>query len=170
MATESSLMTCAVINPASANGTTGRDWPEIRRLIEAKGIPCETRLTNAPGQAMAVTRRALQEGFTRIIAVGGDGTINEVVNGFMAGDQPVNPAATLGIIPRGTGSDFIRTIGIPRDLRQAVACIAGGRERAIDLGRAQFINHAGVQEVRYFDNIAEAGLGGAVCARGSRTS
>lgn len=163
-------ITCAVINPASANGSTARKWPEIRRMLESRGVPCETRLTNGPGQAMAIARRALQEGVTRLIAVGGDGTINEIINGFMSGDKPVNPDASLGIIPRGTGCDFIRTLGIPHDVRQAVGVIAAGRERAIDLGRASFVNRAGAEEVRYFGNIAEVGLGGAVVERVNRTS
>lgn len=166
----STLSTCVIVNPASANGSTERDWPAIQNLLEFYALPYEARVTTAPGQAMALTRRALQDGFNCLIAVGGDGTINEVVNGWIGDDRPVNPEAVLGIIPRGTGCDFIRTLGIPRDTAQAIACIAAGNERRIDLGRVRFINHAGVEEVRYYDNIADIGIGGAVVDRVNRTT
>lgn len=95
-------------------------------------------------------------GFTTIVAVGGDGTVHEVVNGFSDDDLA---RARLAVVPAGTGMDFLRNVGLPRGARSIAELIASGQERSVDLGRAQ----AG--ENRYFVNFAETGLGAAVVAR-----
>ena len=104
------------------------------------------------------------------MAVGGDGTVNEVVNGFCDRDgNPLGGPAALGVIARGTGCDFIRTFAIPKQLDRAVATIAAGRRHRIDLGRATCSTPAG-PSVRMFANIASCGMTGAVAERANATS
>jgi YegS/Rv2252/BmrU family lipid kinase len=94
------------------------------------------------------------------VAVGGDGTINEVVNGLVGAEH-----AELAIIPRGTGGDFVRTFAIPSKLEDAVRVALNGRPREIDAGRASYLSAEEVEESSYFANIASAGMSGAVAKR-----
>lgn len=153
-----------IVNPISANGSTGVVWPEIQGEMAARGLEFEAHMTTGVGDATQAARRALRAGKTTIIAVGGDGTANEVVNGFFEGDSPINPNARLGIISRGTGCDLIRTLGIPKELPAALAAILADRERKIDLARVEF-NQDGTPQRRWFANIFDAGLGAVVAAR-----
>ncbi len=100
-----------------------------------------------------------------MVAVGGDGTVNEVAQG-LAG----LPGVELAVIPRGTGWDFVRTYGIPRRLEDAVAVARDGRPRTIDLGRASFRAWDGSEAETYFANIASAGMSGAIAKRANETS
>ncbi|HCW50986.1 MAG TPA: lipid kinase [Clostridiales bacterium] len=159
-----------VVNPASANGSTGRMWPAISRLLREAGLEHEACLTSGPLDAVGITRQALAEGYRTVVAVGGDGTVNEVVNGFFDGDQWLGDGARLGLICRGTGCDLIKTLGLPKDDRQAVERLRAGRTRRIDLGRVRFTGHSGEEQVRYFANIGDLGLGGETVARVNRTT
>src|SRR5579872_2592984 len=93
----------AVVNPCSAGGKTAKRWPEYAKLLEARLGAVTTRLTDAPRAATAIARELLRQRYDLLIAVGGDGTVNEVVNGFFEQDQLLRPDAVLGIIPTGTG-------------------------------------------------------------------
>lgn len=159
-----------LVNPVSADGTTRDLWPQIAAVMEAHGLAFEYHMTTAAFQAPAVVRNALKSGKTTIVSVGGDGTANEVVNGFYEGEKPVNPQARLGIISRGTGCDLIRTLGIPKDYEGAVAVIAQNREKAMDLVLANFQGNDGLACQRWFTNIADAGLGATVANRVNHTS
>lgn len=160
----------AIVNPRSADGTTGRQWPDLAQMLEREGIAAEGRLTQSPGHAAALTREALRQGASRIIAVGGDGTVNEVINGFFDGTEAIAPQAELGVLCRGTGCDFIKTLGIPKNDIEAIHRLTRAQPRTIDVGRVRFVNNAGEEELRYFGNIAEAGLGGAVVQRVNNSS
>jgi YegS/Rv2252/BmrU family lipid kinase len=117
--------------------------------------------------AAELTRKALREGHDLIIAVGGDGTVNEVVNGFFEetrpGDAPraINPDAALAILPRGTGGDFRRSLGLMGDLKASASRLQG-TPKTIDVGRVELIGDNGETHARYFINVAEVGLGGDV--------
>jgi YegS/Rv2252/BmrU family lipid kinase len=127
--------------------------------------------TEGPGHATELVREGLAAGHRLIVVVGGDGTLNEAVNGFFDADgTPINPAAELGVICRGTGCDFIKSLGIPKREDLALQRILSGSSRAIDVGRVQFHDASGQEHGRYFLNIAEAGLGGAVVERVNRSS
>jgi len=132
--------------------------------------PFETLLTEGPGDATRMTREALLKGTGRIICVGGDGTLNEVVNGFFDEKGPLRREAVLGFLPNGTGCDFVRTMPIPSDLKASIETIREGQVRTIDLGRIRFRDHQGGTSTRYFHNIASFGLGGEVVDRVNRTS
>ena len=155
----------AVVNPQSSSGKTGRTWSDISARLEARLGPIETRFTQRPGHAISLARELLEQGFDRIIAAGGDGTINEVANGFLRDDQPISPAACLGILPLGTGGDFRRTLGIPRSIPEAIDVLAAGNTLRIDVGKASFRNQHGQPEARYFVNLLSFGMGGEVASR-----
>jgi diacylglycerol kinase (ATP) len=108
---------------------------------------------------------AAASGATLLVAVGGDGTVNEVVNGLAGAD-----GAELAVIPRGTGADFVRTFGIPSDLEDAVRVALDGRARKIDLGRAAYRSWQGSHEEAWFANIASAGMSGAIAKRVSESA
>jgi diacylglycerol kinase (ATP) len=154
-----------VVNPASSGGRTYRRWPATAALLLGAGIDFETRLTRAPGEATEMVRGALRDGCSHVIAVGGDGTLNEVVHGFFDDrGTPINAEATLGLIPSGTGGDFRKAAGIPAATERAVDVLAAGHSRRVDAGRIDFSDGSS----RHFINIADCGLGGDVVARVNR--
>jgi diacylglycerol kinase (ATP) len=155
----------AVVNPHSAGGKTARQWPQLAALLENRLGPVITRFTGEPGGGIAITRGLLREGCDLIIAVGGDGTINEVANGFFNKDRLVRPEATLGILPLGTGGDFRRTLEIPTDPSAAIEILAAGVPAQIDVGKATFRATSGGPASRYFVNLASFGMGGHVAAQ-----
>ena len=157
--------TAMIVNPASAGGRTARQWPEIARRAGALGLDVDVRLTEARGHAVDLSRQAARDGAELILAVGGDGTVSEVVDGLAA--EP--GGAELAVVCRGSGCDFIRTFGIPKDTDRALAVAAGGAVRTLDVGRAEFTGHDGAPTARHYANIASAGLTGIVADRVNRT-
>jgi diacylglycerol kinase (ATP) len=163
--TGSEKRTVFLVNPASENGATGRRWPEIANRAAAAGLSGDALLSERPGQLTELARGAADEGAQLLVAVGGDGTVHEVVNGI-AGRAGVD----LAILPRGTGRDFVRTYGIPRGLDDALRTAKDGRVREIDLGLARFRSWQGESSDAYFANIASAGMSGAIAKRANETS
>jgi len=158
--------TLVVVNPASAGGRTVRRWGAIAHALRANGVRYETHITTAPEDAVRAVRDALRQRFERVVAVGGDGTLNEVVNGFFGtSGEPLAPDAVLGLIPSGTGGDFRRSVGIPKDPAACARIVAGGRHQRVDAGRIDFVEGA----ARHFINIADCGIGGEVVAAVNRS-
>ncbi len=126
--------------------------------------------TESPLHAAKLTAKALADGYQCIVAVGGDGTLNEVVNGFfqVPGGPPAD--ATLAIIPRGTGGDFRRTFGWSTSLRSACARIHAGQTRPLDVGRVSFLDAEGKAQQRYFVNVVSFGVSGQVDREVNRAS
>lgn len=152
-----------IVNPASAGGRTGRTWPAVASTLRAAGLTFDSALTTAPGEATVLTRQALEEGRSVVVAAGGDGTIHEVVNGFFDDAGVAIACETrIGLIPLGTGGDFRRTFGFPTDTSGAAAILRAGRTRRIDAGRVTYQAYDGSLGARIFCNIADAGLGGEV--------
>lgn len=158
-----------VVNPASQNGRTAKQWPHIERSFREVLDDFTLLTTQRPGHASELTRRALQDGHDRIVSVGGDGTHHEVLNGFFDGYLPVNPSAAMAIYPHGTGSDLARTLGVLNH-RDALPLLNGGHRMLVDVGRVTFTSPDGGTDVRYFINIADFGIGGAVTARVNKGS
>jgi YegS/Rv2252/BmrU family lipid kinase len=127
-------------------------------------------LTARPGDAATIARMKLVEGAEVIVCVGGDGTLNEVVNGFMDEHGPIRDDALLGFVPTGTGCDFIKTVPIPAGIEQSLDTIKEGYTKVIDLGRLQHYNDHGLPVIRYFHNIASFGLGGEIDERVNKNS
>jgi diacylglycerol kinase (ATP) len=163
------MKTVFVVNPASGNRGTGKRWDELSGRILGLGLEHEALMTHAPGDATALAARAIAEGAETVVAVGGDGTINEVANGFF-GDGTDSSAAALGVLPMGTGGDFRRTVGIPEEFEAAIALLRQRNLRDIDAGRIEMLGLDGTPLVRHFVNIADAGIGGVVVERVNRTS
>src|SRR5947208_2252248 len=124
--------TVVVVNPKSQGGRLGKRWAELADTI-GRAFPFEEAMTKGPGDATKLAREALRGGAERVVAIGGDGTINEVVNGFFddAG-APIAPDASFALIPFGTGGDFRRTFRLPTEVADAAAVIARNQRRKID--------------------------------------
>jgi diacylglycerol kinase (ATP) len=159
-----------IVNPAARNGAVGRSWSTLEATLASLGVDPETVHTERPGHATELTRQGLRDGPRLVVAVGGDGTVNEVVNGFFEGGEAIAAEAELAIVPIGTGRDGVRTYAISGRPDRAIALIADGATRTIDLGRATYTAHGGGEESRIFLNIASCGLSGAVAERANRTS
>jgi diacylglycerol kinase (ATP) len=129
-----------------------------------RGLEFTERETSRPGEATEITREALMRGLPRVIAVGGDGTLSEVVNGYMDDTgHPLNKDAAVGILPSGTGSDFCRSIGL-RNRTQAITSVSSQKTRLLDAARIEYSNREGLTSSRSFINVASFGLGGDVSA------
>jgi len=154
-----------LVNPASAGGTTGKRWPEIAHRAAARGLVGDALISEDSGHMTALAAQAVRDGAERLVVVGGDGTVNEVVNGVaeVAGVE-------LAIIPRGTGWDFVRTLGIPRDLDHAIDVARDGDLREIDAGRVSYRTWAGEEAHAHFANVASAGISGAIAKRANESS
>jgi YegS/Rv2252/BmrU family lipid kinase len=156
-----------VVNPASANGSTGRRWPEIARRAAASGLEGDTLISTRAGEIADLTAQAAGDGARLVVAVGGDGTVFEAVNGLMrAGARETE----LAIIPRGTGKDFMRTFAIPGSLDKALAIAKDGAVRTIDVGHARYVAWSGDEEEAWFANFGGAGISGAIARRANSSS
>ncbi len=156
-----------IANPRSGGGKVGRHLPEIERILTGARLTYRVVRTAHPGHATEIARDALARGERYLVAAGGDGTVHEVVNGMLDDGQPVAAGAVLGVVAAGSGCDFVRSFNLPGDTLQAARHLAGDRVRPIDVGRVTFTDGP-AETTRYFANIAEAGLGGAVVARTAR--
>jgi diacylglycerol kinase (ATP) len=137
-----------IVNPASGGGRCGRAWPALERRLRAAGIAFAVMTTERRGDGTTFARTALRAGATTIVAVGGDGTANEVVNGFFADGAPINPAARCGFIGAGTGNDLSRALGF--DSGAAIAALVpDGGTGQIDLLHVRFTLPDGTWGERY---------------------
>jgi YegS/Rv2252/BmrU family lipid kinase len=150
------VRTVVIVNPRSQGGAAGKNWPHLADRIRRQ-VPFEEAMTTAPGDATRLTREALRGGADRVVALGGDGTINEVMNGFFEDGTAIAPSAAMALLPYGTGGDFRKTVRVPKDFDQAVGVLATDRRRTVDVGR---LDHAG--GTRMFLNIASFGMSGVV--------
>ncbi|MGD0783385.1 MAG: diacylglycerol kinase family protein, partial [Candidatus Aminicenantales bacterium] len=152
-----------ILNPASGGGKTGRNRAAIfGSLAAALDRPFSAGVTSRPLEAADMARAAVEAGCGLIIAAGGDGTIQEVVNGFFREGAVLNPACRLGVINAGTGRGFAQSLGLPGDLNGQCRVLAGGCTRPLDIGRAEFTAADGTMDRRYFVNECQAGIGGDV--------
>lgn len=144
-----------IVNPTAGAGKTARHWPGISDRLKKIGLRFEHDITEAPGHAIELARAAVRRGYRLIVSVGGDGTINEVVNGLY--DTGSLKDVELAIIGTGTGGDYIRTIGVPRHYLQACERLQSPRKMAVDLG---MVEHTvdGKPKHRLFANFAGMGF------------
>ncbi len=153
-----------IINPASAGGKTDAVRDQILCLIERQiGDNYTVCVTAAPMDALRSAAEAATAGCTDILVVGGDGTINEVVNGILAAGPEHQPS--LGIISSGTGQGLALSLGLPRSFGEQVRCAVLGTPTAIDAARLSYINAAGASCHRFFVNECQIGFGAEVVRR-----
>ena len=155
-----------IANPRSGRGRVEAALPEIERILQDQGLAYRVVRTTHPGHATQAARDALRAGERYLVAAGGDGTVHEVANGMIEDGRPLAADAVLGVVAAGSGCDFARSFGLPGDAVRAAHHLAGDRVRPIDVGSITCADGT----TRYFVNIAEAGLGGAVVARAARLS
>ncbi len=154
-----------IINPASGAGRALERWNSIEKIVMEKKLSFDLRFTKAAGHAIELSREAVKNEAPMVIAVGGDGTISEIAAGFL--DEKGNviqkkKTTALGIIAAGSGSDLIRTLGIPRDPEKAIDIIQQGNRKILDMGKISYPGENGKKVIRPFINISEVGIGAKV--------
>ncbi len=147
----------AIVNPNAGNGKGQKDWIRISELLDRSHIRTEVKFTGKRGQAIEFATEAVYNGFRKIIAIGGDGTLNEIVNGVFLQKNCSTKEITIGMIPVGTGNDWGRMFGIPLVYEGAVKVISEGKEMLHDIGVIDY-SDGGKRERRYFINIAGLGF------------
>lgn len=159
-----------IVNPVSANKSTAREWPQFEKVLLAAGYELDTAQTERPGHATELARKALEAGYKTVMSVGGDGTMNEVVNGFFREGRPLAEDARLVVFSRGTGCDFIRTLGIKKGIEDLLAVLGRNEARKVDVGRVVFVDASGEKITRYFMNVADIGIGAETANRVNKHS
>ncbi len=144
-----------IVNPAAGAGRTGRDLPRILAYLRDTGPDFEHELTTARGQATDLAKSAARAGCSLIVSVGGDGTVNEIANGLL--EAGYLDKVAVGIVCTGTGADYIRTLGLPRDVREACKRLRRPARRDVDLGIVEYSNGGNIRR-RAFINSAGVGL------------
>lgn len=158
-----------IVNPRAGGRQGTRRLGRLRRALDAGDLEHEFFRTEAPGDATRIARTALAGGGRFLVAVGGDGTVHEVVNGMLDDEgRSVVPGAVLGVVAAGSGCDFVRTFGLASKVAPVVARLGGAAVRPIDVARISFVDGDGRPASRVFANIAEAGLGATTAARAVR--
>jgi YegS/Rv2252/BmrU family lipid kinase len=141
------------------------------RALDAAGTHYVSEFTQGPGHAIELASRAVSEGHDAVVAIGGDGTLHEVVNGVVraaVAENETKPKPAVGLVQAGTGSDFGRSAGVPSDLESACARLVARRIQVIDLGRVEYQTFDGRVESRYFANSAGLGFDAEVALRTNR--
>jgi YegS/Rv2252/BmrU family lipid kinase len=129
-----------IVNPAAGQGAAGRAWPGIEAKLRGALGPIDVSITTHAGAETDLTRQGVADGFRHFIAVGGDGTMNGVLNGMMADSQPINDKVRLSVIPAGTSNELTRALGVHGDQDGAIAAIAAGGEQRFDLLQADCLD------------------------------
>jgi diacylglycerol kinase (ATP) len=150
-----------IANPSAGRGKVDKALPRVESVLTSNNLSYRIVRTTHPGHATEAARQALRNGERYLVAVGGDGTVHEVVNGMVENGGPLAADAVLGVVAAGSGCDFVRSFGLPADAGQAAAHLAGDQVRTIDVGTVTCADG----ETRCFVNIAEVGLGAAVVAK-----
>lgn len=152
------MTTRAIINPVAGAGRARRIWPDLQARLRTVIPNLSVRWTSASGDATSLTRAALRNGIDRVLAVGGDGTFHEVINGFFAPDgRPLSPSAILVPIAVGTGTDFCRATDLPSGL-EAVERLRRERMRTIDLLRLEYTTPETEHLSRFAANVVSFGI------------
>lgn len=160
----------AVVNPVSANGTTGKEWSKFENKIKESGVDLDVQFTRYPLHAIEITRIALKSGYDIIVSVGGDGTMNEVLNGFFENDCIINDNANLAVFSRGTGCDLVRTLGIGKEVEDIIRILLDRKCIRCDVGKVNYIEYSGEKKIRYFLNVSDVGIGAETTYRVNRNS
>jgi len=149
-----------ISNPSAGSGSAARRLPALKQLLNARGIQAEFVETHAPGDATRLVHEARADGVECLAVMGGDGTLNEVSQGYLdAQGQPL-AGPDLALIPSGTGGDFRKTFDLGTSLEEAVERLVSSKARPLDLGLLEIASHSGETIRRAFLNITSFGLGG----------
>ncbi|HEX74008.1 MAG TPA: diacylglycerol kinase family lipid kinase [Dehalococcoidia bacterium] len=155
-----------IVNPVAGAYSTRRKWPRISKLLRHVGLSFDYEYTEGVGHAVELARAAASDGYRYLVSVGGDGTVNEVANGILHSTGSSN--TSLGIVSTGTGSDFARSVGIPRDYTNACSFLTSSRRLLIDVGVVEYKSKEQSLQ-RFFVNAAGVGFDAAVVEATERT-
>lgn len=155
-----------IVNPAAGGGSGGRDWRRAVSKVRSHLGPFACAFTDSSGDASQIAEREARAGRVFLIAFGGDGTVSEVAGGILQSGCD----AELGVLPHGTGADFIRSLQVPARLTDAARSLREGRSIRIDVGKVSFAASDGSEKSRYFVNSASFGLSGEVTQTTNRSS
>jgi diacylglycerol kinase (ATP) len=158
-----------VVNPVSAGKKTVKEWPLFEKQLKEKGYKFDWAFTEYPEHATSITREVLKSGYDLVVSVGGDGTMNEVVNGFFENDSPINEAAKLAVFSRGTGCDFIKSFGYKKGFDDFIKMLERNEIQKLDIGKVNFAHDSGNVISKLFINISDIGLGGETTRRVNKT-
>ncbi|MBK9390846.1 MAG: diacylglycerol kinase family lipid kinase [Bacteroidetes bacterium] len=153
-----------IVNPNAGNGKGKKEWDLISRSLNENGIIFDLKFTSGKGEATHIAAQAIAESIRKIITVGGDGTLNEVLNGVFASGENIASEVMLALIPVGTGNDWGRMFAIPLDHEQAARIISEGKTMLLDVGLITYNDGTGIKK-RYFINTAGLGFESAVVKR-----
>lgn len=152
-----------IINPTSGNGSAKNKWPKIERLLNKHNFNFGFAFTKYSNHSSELVQHAISKGMTKIICIGGDGTLHNIVNGIMAQKIMSSNKVCVGVIPIGTGNDWVKTHQIPKNIESAVQLIKNKKIAQQDIGKIEFIdeNKAPI----YFNNLAGVGFDGYVVSK-----
>ena len=153
----------AIINPTSGNGSSKQKWPQIKSLLQSYNFDFDFGFTEHENHSPELLQQAIENGVLNIICIGGDGTLHNIVNGIM--NQTIVPSneINIGVIPIGTGNDWVKTHDIPNDFEKAIQIIKNGNKKTQDLGKIEFLNED--RKPVYFNNLAGVGFDGFVVSK-----
>lgn len=155
-----------IFNPSAGGGKAGKIYTLLNLVLcKRLGKHYSFHVTRKRNDATLFCRQAISNGARLIIAAGGDGTINEIINGFYNHDRPINPSCELGIIDCGTGQGFARSLGLPGSLDDQLEIIFNGSGRMIDTGLIRYTDYEGNKHKRYFISECQVGIGGNVALK-----
>jgi YegS/Rv2252/BmrU family lipid kinase len=138
-------------------GSGRRKVRQVMAFLDGQGFPCSMFATQYPGHARELAATAATQGIDTVIVIGGDGTVNEVVNGLLTSGR--DPLPRVGIIPAGSSNDFSKSLGIPQHLREACRVIVKGKAREVDVGRAGSRHFCSASCLGYFAEVAARTVG-----------
>ena len=154
-----------VVNVFAASNKAGSVWKTAAAMLDTAGVKYKAKFTGGVDNAIAISRKYAAAGYRRFIAVGGDGTVHDVLNGISSyvyssdNQDVVLSDFTLAVLPVGSGNDWVKSTGVPRDIRKAVAAIAAGQCAKQDVVKVE----ADPSEVSYMVNVGGIGLDARVC-------
>ncbi|MDQ3836343.1 MAG: hypothetical protein M3270_05340, partial [Thermoproteota archaeon] len=180
--------TVLIVNPNSSSGLTGKGWNELYSEIkEAIGVSVEVALTKKAGDGTVLTRQFLKQGFKNVVAIGGDGTLNEVANGFFEDPvgihsntmsefgeppplKPINPDAVMGVVPAGTRNVLAKSLGLPEGITNCCKTFQLGKPKKIDVINATVTSQENPSSTtsRICINAAEMGVAGEIIERSKK--
>src|SRR4051812_37563275 len=149
-----------ISNPTAGSGSAVRRLPTLKRLLDERGIQAQIAETRGPGDATRLVHEARVDGVECLLVMGGDGTLNEVSQGYLDREGNPLPGPDIALIPSGTGGDFRKTFALGTTLEEAVERLSSAPPRPLDLGVLEMSSHSGATIRRAFLNITSFGLGG----------
>jgi YegS/Rv2252/BmrU family lipid kinase len=152
-----------IINPTSGNGSAKKNWPKIKDLLHHYNFDFDFGFTKHSNHSSELLQSAINKNIKNIISVGGDGTLHNIINGIMTQNKVVSTEICVGVIPIGTGNDWVKTHGIPNNIENAIKIIKNGKIKQQDIGKIEFINEA--KNPVYFNNLAGVGFDGFVVSK-----